>query len=186
MENSTSAAPVRWSIAGVASVRVDREVERLDALLGRGRADHQMYCACVPGLSGSLIERYSRLRPVEFARVLEVLAEYAGEEPPWDLCDELARFYAAVFARAACREQRERALVLLLALGAREERYAVADVVRAVLWTVRDREEIECARAAIERSPHAWWYAHPHTLRGPLPGSVAEALARAVRARSRR
>jgi hypothetical protein len=106
-------------------------VARLHALLLARREDHQLYCTTVPRLSDALIAHYSAVRPVGFARVLAALGAHTAGELPFELCDELARFYAAVFWVAAYRSQRRLALALLLGLGASQRRYRVADVVRS-------------------------------------------------------
>ncbi|MGH2879634.1 MAG: hypothetical protein ACRDK4_08525 [Solirubrobacteraceae bacterium] len=156
-------------------------MEALDALLARERGNHQLWCSVVPGLSEASIERYCRRSPRRFARVLDGLSRELGDEPPFELCDEVARFYAAVFRVACDEEVRVLALRLLFALGRAQDRFAIGDVVRAVLWTVRGREQVELAVRAIEGSPDAAWYAHRHTLRGPLPAPVRRALVRTTR-----
>jgi hypothetical protein len=159
----------------------ERRIACLDALPQARREDHQLYCTKVLHLPERTIAAYSRLCPRGFAAVLVTLAEHTQAELPFELCDELARFYAVVFRVAGNAALRRLALAALLALGPPHRRYAVADVVRGVLWSVRSRADVALVLAVIEQSPWTGWYAHHHTFRGPLQEQVAAALARAAR-----
>ncbi len=95
----------------------ESRIVRLDALLQARRSDHQLYCATVPHLPSHTIAAYSRLLPRGFARVLLALGEHITGALPFELCDELARFYALVFRVAPNPSHRRLALASLLALG---------------------------------------------------------------------
>jgi hypothetical protein len=158
--------------------RCEREVARLDALFAQRRWDQSLYCTAAPALPAELIAAYSRLRPRGFAWLLAVLAWHTREQLPYELCDELAAFWAAVFWHAAAVWQRRFALERMLALGPRNRRYAVADQVRLLLWRAHEPGDVALVVEVLERSRWASWYAHHATFRGPLHEAVAAALVR--------
>lgn len=154
------------------------ELARLDALLATRRWDHQLYCTAVTSLPAELTAAYSRLRPHGFARLLATLAWHTHEELPYELCDDLAAFYAKAFWGSPSLPQRRFALERMLALGVSHRRYIVADQVRQLLWQVHEKNDVALVVGVLERSPWTGWYAHHNTFRGPLDEAVATVLQR--------
>jgi hypothetical protein len=167
-----------------------RELQRLDRALCEQRNDAPLYCLLLMRLDAGTIARYSLVLPSRFAHALVLLGRHTSPAVPFELCDELAAFYARVFSAAHHPAHRRLALSRLLALGASHRRYQVADVVREVLWSARSCGDLELVLSVLDASPHASWYAHPNTFRGYLHPSVAVALTQAretrVSARPRR
>jgi hypothetical protein len=169
------------SPAGLRRREHARALARLDQSLAARRSDQQLYCTVLPTLSAQLIACYSRARPCSFMRVLATLAWHTRDELPYELCDELADFWARVFWHAAAPPHRRFALERMLELGARHRRYPVADQVRRLLWRVRDRGDLALAVQALERSPAAGWYSHPRTFEHGLHERLAATLERCSR-----
>jgi hypothetical protein len=152
---------------------------RLDRLLTAGRADQQLYSTTVPQLPERLIVAYGRTRPRAFAQTLVALSDHTRPPLPYELCEELASFYATVFRVCSRDSHRRLALAQLLALGPTHRCYAVADVVRELLRSLRRRREVELAAEVLERSPWSGWYAHPRTLSASLHPRLLWVLVRA-------
>lgn len=138
--------------------------------------DDEEYYDVVPHLPERLIARYCECLPGEFATVLARFVAHIEGDLPFDYCDEVARFYAVVFRVARDEAVRRVVLSELLSLGVRHERYAVADVVREVLWEVHAAGDVRLVVDVVGESSDAWWYRHWQTFNGPLDRRVARAL----------
>jgi tRNA A-37 threonylcarbamoyl transferase component Bud32 len=151
-------------------------IRRLHALLDANRDEELLYYDVVPQLPERLIARYCECLPGEFATVLGRFVAHIEGDLPFDYCDEVARFYAVVFRVAQDEAVLRVVLSELLSLGVRHERYAVADVVREVLWEVHAAGDVRLVVDVVGESSDAWWYRHWQTFNGPLDRRVARAL----------
>ena len=156
-------------------------IEQLDALLRRHRHDELLYYDLLPRLPEPMLARYCTQLPARFADTLAAYAAHTEGELPWEYCDEAARVHATAFEACPDESVRRRALTELLDLGQRHERYAVADVVRRLLWNAQDLPSATLAAQVIETTPQAAWYRHWNTFRRPLHPRVKAAFKRTPR-----
>jgi hypothetical protein len=111
--------------------------------------------------------------------MLHTYMEHIGADLPFNYCDSVARFYAHVFEVSSDDKVRRLVLTELFKLGPRHNRYPVADIVRELLWSLKDETRAAFVAGVIADTPEAAWYYHRQTLRGPLPPLIEDALAAA-------
>lgn len=151
-------------------------VRRLDGLFRRFADEEQLYFDIVPYLTPQLIEQYAKNLPGDFERMFRTYLGHISGGLPFDYCDEVAHLCACVFECSPNPDVRWLAFQKMLAVGARHNRYPVADQVRELLWGIKDEASAELAASVVADEPTAIWYHHWQLFRKSLPPQVKDAF----------
>jgi serine/threonine protein kinase len=155
-------------------------VRRLDVLLAREKEEELLYYEIIPFLPDQLVEQYCQKLPKQFAVMLNRYVQHVKGDLPWVYCDIAARFYNTVFFASGDEKVQRLVLQELLSLGARHNRYPVGDVVRDLLWNVKDRPTAQLVASVIADTPESVWYHHGRTFEGKLMPAIKKALDKTI------
>jgi eukaryotic-like serine/threonine-protein kinase len=153
-----------------------RVLRRLDDLLSRRRDDEQFYYSFVPYILEDIVAQYAAVLPDRFETVVGCYIGHVAGQLPFSYCDDAAGFYVRVFQLSPDPDLRRTVLAELLDLGERHQRYAVADEVRALLWSISDEAIAQLAAAVITQTPASGWYRHGRLYERPLAPVLEKAF----------
>jgi serine/threonine protein kinase len=153
-------------------------LEELDAHVRANRDHEKMNRRGIPYLPNELLRAWGTHKPDGFREAMEGYDNHVSESGglPFEYCDTVADFYAAVFRFTADLSVKRLIADRLLDLGYSHNRFHVHDVVIDLVVSLADRTDVAIAEESVLNNPAAAaWYAE-RALQHPLAEPVAKAF----------